>query len=251
MSNLQNKTALVTGASRGLGKGIALALAANGAEVIINYPPFEEYPAEAVREIEALGGKAFALEADVSSYESVHLLYEQIREKAGRLDILVNNAGTSQAKDIFETGPEDWKHILDVNLSSGFYCSKKAMEMMREQGWGGRILFVSSMVAHQGALYGHVHYAASKSGQLGMMKTLARTGAPLGITVNAVAPGVIQTELLTRTHGEEGVSALAGAIPLGLGQPADVGNAVAFLCSENARYITGATLDVNGGMYLR
>lgn len=251
MNDLQNKIALVTGSSRGLGKGIALALAEKGADVIINYLPSEDYPADVVMEIEKRGSKAIVLEADVSRPGNVALLFEQIRLKAGRLDILINNAGISQAKDIFETEPEDWQHILEVNLSSGFYCSRKAMEMMRDQGRGGRIVFVSSMVAHQGALFGHVHYAASKSGQLGMMKTLARTGAPLGITVNAVAPGVIQTELLTRTHGEKGVSQLAGNIPLGIGRPEDVGNAVAFLCSDNARYITGATLDVNGGMYLR
>lgn len=125
------------------------------------------------------------------------------------------------------------------------------MELMRANRQEGRIVFVSSMVAHQGALFGHAHYAASKSGQLGMMKTLARTGAPLGITVNAVAPGIIETELLLKTHGTEGVEKLAGSVPLGLGKPEDVGKAVAFLCSDDARYITGATLDVNGGMYLR
>ena len=124
------------------------------------------------------------------------------------------------------------------------------MELMREQR-SGRIVNISSVVAHRGALFGHVHYAATKSGILGFTKTLARTGAPLGINVNAVAPGIIETELLRRTHGDEGVADLAQTIPLGLGRPSDVSNAVAFLCAEASRYITGATLDVNGGAYFR
>lgn len=250
MQSLTNKIALVTGATRGLGKGIALALARHGAEVVINYPPFENRPDGVLEEIRALGGNAIALEADVRQDESVQRLFDQIAERYGRLDILVNNAGTSQPKDIFDIDAADWQRIIDTNLTSGFYCSKRAMEMMRTQRYG-RIVFISSVVSHQGALFGHVHYAASKSGQLGMVKTLARTGAPLGITVNAVAPGIIETELLFNTHGADGVDELAATVPLGLGKPADVGNAVAFLCSDESRYITGATLDVNGGMYLR
>ncbi|GAB3265726.1 3-oxoacyl-[acyl-carrier-protein] reductase [Larkinella harenae] len=250
MQSLTNKIALVTGASRGLGRGIALTLARHGAEVIINYPPFENRPDCVLEEIRSLGGRAVALEADVCQDDSVQRLFQQITEQYGRLDILVNNAGTSQPKDIFEIESADWQHIIDTNLTSGFYCSKRAMEMMRAQHYG-RIVFISSVVSHQGALFGHVHYAASKSGQLGMVKTLARTGAPLGITVNAVAPGIIETELLFNTHGADGVGELAATVPLGLGKPADVGNAVAFLCSDEARYITGTTLDVNGGMYLR
>ena len=124
------------------------------------------------------------------------------------------------------------------------------MELMREQG-EGRIVFVSSVVAHRGALYGHAHYAATKGGMLGMVKTLARTGAPLGIRVNAVAPGITETELLFETHGREEIEKLAAQVPLGLGKPRDVGLAVAFLCGEGGRYITGATIDVNGGSYMR
>lgn len=250
MQDLKDKIALVTGATRGLGKGIALALAREGALVIINYPPFETRPDDVMKEIIDLGGQAVAMEADVSRYEDVQVMFRRINDEYERLDILINNAGTAQSKDIFETDVEDWHRIIETNLSSGFYCCKMAMEMMRKLH-EGRIVFISSMVAHQGAIFGHVHYAASKSGQLGMVKTLARTGAPLGITVNAVAPGIIETELLFKTHGAEEVAKLSAKVPLGLGKPEDVGNAVAFLCSTNARYITGATIDVNGGMYLR
>lgn len=250
MQTLKDKIALVTGATKGVGKGIALSLARQGALVVINYPPFESKPVEVLKEIKDLGGQAVDMQADVSKFEDVQAMFDGIIGAYGRLDILVNNAGTSQSRDIFETEVEDWDRIIATNLTSGFYCCKLAMETMRSQRYG-RIVFISSMVAHQGALFGHVHYAASKSGQLGMVKTLARTGAPLGITVNAVAPGIIETELLFKTHGAEAVEKLSEKVPLGLGKPEDVGNAVAFLCSDQARYITGTTIDVNGGMYLR
>ena len=145
---------------------------------------------------------------------------------------------------------EDWNRILQTNLTSGYLCSKQAMELMREQG-GGRILFISSVVGERGALFGHLHYAATKSGQLGMVKTLARTAAPCNITVNAIAPGVIATELLYQTHGDNGVAELGKEIPLGLGTPEDIGAAAVYLSSDEARYVTGATLDVNGGTHFR
>lgn len=249
MKNLENKIALVTGASRGLGRGIAIELAARGAEVIVNYNGSESRAAEVVKEITGAGGKAVKIQADVSDIASVNHLFEEIALHYGRLDILINNAGTSQAKDIFDIDNDDWMRIINNNLTSGFYCSKKAMEIFRKQN-SGRIVFISSVVGLQGALYGHVHYAATKSGQLGMMRSLARTAAPYNITVNAIAPGIIETELLLEIHGEEGVKKIADTIPLGLGKVKDVGNAVAFLCSDESSYLTGITIDVNGGMYM-
>lgn len=249
MSDLTGKTALVTGASRGLGKGIALALAEKGADVIVNY--FND-PAEAdavSNEIKSrFGRKSYTVKADVSSAEEVAAMFEEISEKSGRLDILVNNAGTSRAQNIFETSEADWDFILNTNLKSVFLCSKEAMEIMKKQNYG-RIISISSVVAHRGAIHGHVHYAATKSGILGFTRTLARTAAPFGITVNSVAPGIIETELLEKTHGAEGVKKLASDVPLGLGKPRDIGMATAFLASEDAHYITGITLDVNGGMF--
>ena len=168
----------------------------------------------------------------------------------GPIDILVNNAGTSQAKDIFQIEAADWDRIIRTNLTSCFHCSQAAMKIMARQK-SGRIINISSVVGHQGALFGHVHYAATKSGMLGMTRTLARTGAPLGINVNAIAPGCIETVLLHKTLGDTAVEEMRNKIPLGLGTPRDIGLAVAFLCGEGGRYITGATLDVNGGLYMR
>jgi NAD(P)-dependent dehydrogenase (short-subunit alcohol dehydrogenase family) len=247
---ITNQIALVTGASRGLGRGIALVLAEQGADVVVNYRSARQEAEEVAGEIRALGRRALVARADVSREADVRRLFARIKRECGRLDILVNNAGTTQAQDIFATSLADWERIIRTNLTSCFLCSKAALELMRRQK-SGRIVNISSIVGHQGALFGHVHYAATKAGMLGMTKTLARTGAPLGINVNCVAPGIIATELLEQTHGRKGVAKLTATVPLGLGTPRDIGLAVAFLCGEGGRYITGATLDVNGGLYFR
>lgn len=250
MFSLENKVALVTGASRGLGAGIAEGLATAGADVIINYLSAKERAEAVAARIKEKGRRCVIVTADVSQEDPVRSLFETVKSEFGRLDILVNNAGTARPQDIFQTSLADWQFIINTNLTSTFLCSKYAMEMMKDQGHG-RIIAISSVVGHRGALYGHTHYAASKSAQLGLMKTLARTGAPFGITANAVAPGIIQTELLFDTHGSEEVQRLSETVPLGLGSPSDVAAAVVFLASDEARYITGATIDVNGGIYMR
>ena len=248
--SLTNQVALVTGASRGLGRGIALVLAELGADIVVNYRSAEAEAEDVAEQIRALGRRALLVQADVSNESDVTRLFGEIDSEFGRLDILVNNAGTSQPKDIFDETLDDWNWILQTNLTSCFLCSKAAMERMRGQG-SGRIVNISSVVGQQGALFGHVHYAATKSGMFGFSKTLARTAAPLGITVNCIAPGIIDTELLHQTHGEEKLANLAAGVPLGLGTVRDIGLSVAFFCGEGGRYITGATLDVNGGMLLR
>lgn len=247
MNDLTGKIALVTGSSRGLGRGIALELAAAGAEVVVNYRSGKKEAENVVREITERNGKGVPFAADVSDAKDVEKLFSFIREKYGRLDILVNNAGTTKAQDIFETTEEDWDFIIRTNLKSLFLCTKKAMEMMRDQK-GGRIINISSMVAHRGALFGHCHYAATKGGILSFTRTIARTGAPYNITCNAIAPGIVETELLFQTHGADGVAALAKTVPLGLGKVRDVGLAAVYLSGEGGSYITGACLDVNGGM---
>lgn len=247
MDSLTGKIALVTGASRGLGKGIALELAKAGAEVIVNYRSGKQEADRVVDEIISNNGKAVAFGADVSETEDVKKLFDFIKEKYGRLDILVNNAGTTKAQDIFETSEDDWDFIIKTNLKSLFLCTKKAMEMMRDQKYG-RIINISSMVAHRGALYGHCHYAATKGGILSFTRTIARTGAPYNITCNAIVPGIVETELLFQTHGEEGVAHLASNVPLGLGKVKDVGLAAVYLSGEGGNYMTGACLDINGGM---
>jgi NAD(P)-dependent dehydrogenase (short-subunit alcohol dehydrogenase family) len=192
---LEGMVALITGSARGIGKGIALVLAERGADIIINDKQMN-YEGEALsNQIQAMGRKTLLIEADVSIEAEVKKMFTSIQNHFGRLDILVNNAGTSQAKDIFDSTLQDWQYIIDTNLTSCFLCSKEAMNLMAKQH-SGRIINISSVVGERGALFGHVHYAATKSGMLGMTKTLARTGAPLGITVNAVAPGIIETELL-------------------------------------------------------
>jgi 3-oxoacyl-[acyl-carrier protein] reductase len=250
MNDLQDQVAIVTGASRGLGRGIALVLAEQGAHVVVNYLSAAEQAREVVQMIAAMGRRAVATQADAGLPEGAEHLCQAAIDQFGRLDILVNNAGTSQPKDVFAITPDDWDRLIRTNLTSCFLCSQAAMRIMAAQK-RGRIVNISSVVAHQGALFGHLHYAATKSGMLGITKTLSRTAAPLGITVNAVAPGCIETELLHQTLGDPGVEEMRCKIPLGLGTARDVGLAVAFLCGEGGRYITGATLDVNGGLYLR
>ena len=247
---LKGKVALVTGSSRGIGRGIALALAEAGADVVVNCMGNVEAAEEVAEKIRAFGRKALVVKANVSEADQVKMLFDKIMEEFGRLDILVNNAGTSQDKDIFEMTYEDWDRIIKTKLTSGMLCSKAAMEIMKEQK-SGRIMFISSVVGERGALFGHIHYAATKSGQIGITKTLARTAAKYHITVNAIAPGLIRTELLVQTHGEEGVEELGASIPLGLGKIEDVGAAAVFLASDEACYVTGATLDVNGGANFR
>ena len=250
MFELNGKIALVTGSARGIGKGIALALAKAGADVVVNCLGSKDRAEAVAEEIRSMGRRSIAVRADVSDEKEAGMLFDTIMETFGRLDILVNNAGTSQPKDIFEMELADWDRIIKTNLTSGMLCAKRAMEIMREQKHG-RIIFISSVVAERGALFGHTHYAATKGGQLAITKTLARTGAPYGITVNAIAPGIIKTELLVQTHGEEGVRELDAGIPLGLGSPEDIGSAAVYLASDEAAYVTGATLDVNGGANFR
>jgi len=249
-AELNGKVALVTGASRGLGRGIALVLAEKGADVLINYRSNREQAQETARHVRDMGRRALVVRADVSRSAEVTRMFKRLLDTFGRLDILVNNAGTSQPKDIFEISLADWHRILNTNLTSCFLCSKAAMEIMKKQQ-SGRIVNISSVVGQRGALFGHVHYASTKGGMLAFTKTLARTAAPLGITVNAVAPAITETELLWETLGRKRVKELAAKSPLGLGQPRDVGLCVAFLCGEAGDRITGATVDLNGGAYMR
>lgn len=247
---LEGKIALVTGAGRGIGKGIALVLAEKGADLIINDKNLNNEVEMIAAQIRAMGRKTLTIEADVSQEVEVKAMFQTIKQTFGRLDILVNNAGTSQNKNIFEIELQDWYYVIDTNLTSTFLCTKEAMFLMRTQQYG-RIINISSVVAERGSINGHVHYTSTKSGILGLTKTLARTGAPLGINVNAVAPGLIETELTLNTHGEEGLKKLKESVPLGLGKPRHVGLAVAFLCGEGGDYLTGTTIDVNGGFTMR
>ena len=249
--SLHGKIAVVTGAGRGLGQGIASRLASAGATVGIN--DLDTLVCNRVVErIVKDGGSAFAMPGNVADETTMAALFGLVDTDLGGIDILVNNAGISVAEDIFEMSIENWRKVLDINLLGAVIGSKLALEQMRNHGRGGRIIMIGSMVAHQGAVRGWVHYGASKSGLHGLGKTLARTAARFGVTVTNIAPGIIATELLQQSHGAEGVKQLLQQVPLArLGTPNDVAAAVHFLASSDAAYITGATIDVTGGMYIR
>ncbi len=244
--DLQGKAALVTGASRGIGKAIALELAKRGAKVAINYAKNADAANEVVAAIKASGGEAVALQADVADTRAAAALVKSAHEAFGRLDILVNNAGTTRDMVIMMMPEEDWDAVMNTNLKSAFNCSKAAVKIMMRQR-GGRIVNISSVSGVMGNA-GQTNYSASKAGLIGFTKALAREVAPRNITVNAIAPGFIPTEL-TAAMPEALKTATLNAIPLGRwGTAQEVADAVAFLASDQAAYITGQTLNVDGGM---
>ncbi|MDP1884614.1 MAG: SDR family NAD(P)-dependent oxidoreductase [Candidatus Moranbacteria bacterium] len=244
---LENKTAIVTGARRGIGKGIALALAKEGCNVVVS--DIDEKDCEAVaEEARKLGPKALAVRCDVSKKEDVEKLFAKAVEEFGQLDILVNNAGIFPFVPFAEMKEEDWDKVMDVNLKSIFLCSKEAAKILPE---GGRIVNISSIAAFVG-FEGLVHYCATKGAINSMIRALALELAPKKITVNAVAPGAIDTPGAGETSTEESKKQTIAMIPLSrMGQPEDIANAVVFLASGKAGYITGQTIIVDGGWTLR
>jgi len=247
MFRLDGKVALVTGSSRGIGACIAETFAGAGADVVVNHLNAEDEAQIVCEKIGRLGRRSLAVSADIRYEDQVREMFAKIDAAFGRLDILVNNAGVCYFEDIFNTALDSWHRVVETHLTGTFLCSQQAMLRMKNQR-SGRIIQISSVVAHQGALKGFVHYGTAKSGQLGFTRTLARTAAEFGITVNAVAPGLIGTDMFFQTHGEVGAKRLAELSPLGIGTTKDAAAAVLFLASDEARYITGAVLDVNGGL---
>jgi len=246
MSDLSGKVAIVTGASRGIGRAISLALAGRGALVILTDvlgPQTEALAAE----MTAGGGRAEAVTMDVTSAESVQAAVEGVLGRHGRVDILVNNAGIARDQLLMRMKREEWDAVLNINLTGAFTCAQAVLrQMMRQRS--GRIVSISSVVGQMGNA-GQSNYAASKAGLIGFSKALAREVAARNITVNVVAPGLIDTDM-TRALSEGVRSEWAAKVPLGrLGTPEDVAAAVAFLASDEASYITGQVLAVNGGMY--
>jgi len=245
--SLNGKIALVTGAAQGIGRDIALALATDGADVAICDVNLEAAQKTAA-DIEALGRKALALKANVAASPEVTAMIDQVVEKFGRIDILVNNAGITRDGLILRMKDEDWDLVLSINLKGAFLCTKSALKYMTKQR-GGTIINIASIVGAMGNA-GQANYVASKAGLIGLTKTIAREYANRGITANAVAPGFIETAM-TQALSETVRTELAKQIPLGkLGTPADVANAVRFLASPWASYISGQVIHVNGGMYM-
>lgn len=245
---LEGKKALVTGASRGIGRAIALALAAAGADVAVNYAGSEAAAKEVAAEIEAMGRKAIVIQADISSHEASAAMIDEVVKEFGRIDILVNNAGITRDGLLMRMKEEDWDAVLTTNLKGVFNCTKSAVKYMMKQK-SGRIVNISSVVGLMGNA-GQANYAAAKAGVIGFTKAVAKEVAARGINVNAIAPGFIKTDM-TSVLSEKVVENLVAGIPLSrLGESEDIAKAVVFLVSDDANYITGQTLHVDGGMVM-
>ncbi len=244
---LENRVALITGASQGIGRAIALALADNGAHVAINYYPGQsEQAAGVIDEIAGRGGIAFPVAADVSKNVDVEEMMEAVVSRFGKLDILVNNAGITRDQLLLRMKDQDWEAVLATNLNGVFYCTRAALKPMLKNRWG-RIVSLASVVGVIGNA-GQANYGAAKAGIIGFTKCVAREVASRGINVNAIAPGYIETEMTSRLS-TQARDELLGRIPLGrIGKPEDVAGAAVFLVSPAADYITGHVLQVDGGM---
>ncbi len=246
--NFDGKVALVTGSSRGIGRVIALKLARNGADVVVNYP-FEgekESAAEVVAEVKELGSNAIAIEADVTDSKQVKQMLKDIKAEFGTLNILVNNAGITKDKLLLRMKDEDWQSVLDVNLTGAFNVTKSALRLLM-RAEEPRVINISSVVGLMGNP-GQANYSASKAGLIGFTKSTAKEVAKKGVTVNAVAPGFIETAMTDKLK-ESVVEQMINAIPANeFGQPEDVADTVLFLASSQAEYITGEVIRVDGGM---
>jgi 3-oxoacyl-[acyl-carrier protein] reductase len=245
---LNGKVALVTGASRGIGRAIALHLAESGADVVVNYAGSENAAAEVVAQIEALGRKAIKCQADVSSMQEADDLVKRTIEAFGKIDILVNNAGITRDNLIMRMKEEEFDQVISTNLKGVFNCIKAVTRPMMKQR-SGRIINISSVVGVLGNP-GQANYVAAKAGVIGLTKATARELASRGITVNAVAPGFIETDMTDKLT-DELRSNMLKSIPLErLGQPEEIAKVVRFLCTNDSSYMTGQTLHVDGGMYM-
>ncbi len=279
-AGLEGKVALVTGGSRGIGQAIALRLAEEGADVAINYQSTreqaeklsklidqmgmidefdrlslkidlmetKEHAKEVSELIDSMGNHSIICQANVNDFPQVNRMRDEVVKQFGRIDILVNNAGIVRDKSFVKMTPQMWSEVLSVNLDGAFYCTKAVIEGMLERKYG-RIVNISSVIGRMGNR-GQANYAASKAGLIALSQTLAKEFAGKGITVNAVAPGFIETDMLKSVPKEIMEKILAG-IPLGrLGKPSEVAGAVAYLVSEDGNYITGQVIDINGGLYI-
>ncbi|MCC5802737.1 3-oxoacyl-[acyl-carrier-protein] reductase [Rossellomorea vietnamensis] len=246
--NLEGKVALVTGASRGIGREIALELARQGCNVAVNYAGSEAKANEVVDEIKSLGREAIAVQCNVSDAEGVQAMVKETIGEFGSIDILVNNAGITKDNLLMRMKETEWDDVININLKGVFLCTKAVTRQMMKQR-SGRIINISSIVGVSGNP-GQANYVAAKSGVIGLTKTTARELAPRGITVNAVAPGFISTDM-TDQLPEDVRSEMLKQIPLSrFGSPGDIAKVVTFVASDSASYMTGQTLHIDGGMVM-
>ncbi|PSB28566.1 3-oxoacyl-[acyl-carrier-protein] reductase [Stenomitos frigidus] len=246
LQRLQGKVALITGASRGIGRATALALAAEGAKIVVNYASSRTAADAVVAEIEAIGSSAIALPADVSKADQVDGLVNAVMEKWGQIDVLVNNAGITRDTLLLRMKPEDWQAVIDLNLTGVFLCTRAISKIMLKQR-SGRVVNITSVAGQMGNP-GQANYSAAKAGVIGFTKTVAKELAPRGITVNAVAPGFITTDMTADLKAD----GILQFIPLGrYGQPEEVAGLIRFLAADPAAaYITGQVMNVDGGMVM-
>jgi 3-oxoacyl-[acyl-carrier protein] reductase len=245
---LKGRTALVTGASRGIGRAIALALAEEGADVAVNYVSSEGPAKQVVEQIQQMGRRAILAQADVADYPDTYRMAQEILKEFGRLDILINNAGITSDKTFVKMDPASWRKVLAINLDGVFNCTKVFVEPMITQG-RGRVVNITSVIGQIGN-FGQANYAASKAGVAALTKSLAKELASKGITINAVAPGFIETEMMAGIP-DKVQQKLLGQIPMGrFGKAEEVSRACVYLCSQDGDYITGAELSINGGLFM-
>ncbi|AFY68680.1 3-oxoacyl-(acyl-carrier-protein) reductase [Thalassoporum mexicanum PCC 7367] len=246
MKLLENKVALITGASRGIGRATAIALAEQGAKVVINYARSSAAAEELVKEIESSGGEAIALQADVSQADQVDALVKAAMDKWGQIDVLVNNAGITKDTLLLRMKPEDWQAVINLNLTGVFLCTRAIAKIMLKQK-SGRIINIASVAGQMGNP-GQANYSAAKAGVIGFTKTVAKELAPRGITVNAVSPGFIATDMTADLKADK----ILEFIPLGrYGDPTEVAGTIRFLAADPAAsYITGQVFNVDGGMVM-
>jgi len=246
---LAGKIAFVTGAQQGIGRATALALASAGADVGVNYLDDGAAAQAVIREIEAQGRRAVLVQGDVSVPAQAEAMTATVARQLGGLDVLVNNAGVFPRVPFLEMKEGDYDLVLDVNLKGSFFCAQAAARLMVQGGRKGAIVNLSSQ-AVRGAVLG-VHYSASKSGVIGMTRAMALELAPYGIRVNAVAPGLTDTAQPRYGNSEEELAAMARALPIGrMARPGEIADVIVFLASDDARYMTGQVVNVNGGSYM-
>ena len=246
--NLEGKSAIVTGGSLGIGTAIALKLAEFGSNVAINYRKHKDEAEEVVKQIRAMGRKGLVVQADISNFEDAQKMIDKVRSEFGGIDILVNNAGINWDGVIWKMTEEQWDRVIDVNLKGYFNYIRVVAPIFREQK-SGKIVNVTSINGIRGK-FGQSNYTAAKAGIIGLTKTVARELGKYGINVNAIAPGLIETDMIREAPEDVRQKALEEIVLKRIGQPEEVANVVAFLCSELARHITGEVIKVDGGQYI-